>query len=83
MQYLSDLMEKEIINICDGSRLGYIEDVILNIKEGNVCSFIISNKKQCFCFFEKKEEELKISLNNIVRIGDDIILVEIKLPQNH
>lgn len=32
---------KEVINICDGCRLGYVADVELKMPEGQVCAIIV------------------------------------------
>ena len=37
---ITDLRCKEIINICDGKRIGYAEDVDLVLPEGRVCAII-------------------------------------------
>ena len=37
---VTDLRCKEIINICDGSRIGYAEDVEVVLPEGRICAII-------------------------------------------
>ena len=39
---VSDIMEKEIINVKNGKRIGFITDIDMDINEGKVISFSIS-----------------------------------------
>ena len=39
---VSDIMEKEIINVKNGKRMGFITDIDMDINEGKVISFSIS-----------------------------------------
>ena len=45
---ITDLRCKEIINICDGKRIGYAEDVDLVLPEGRVCA---SSKSETISFW--------------------------------
>ena len=39
---VSDIMEKEIINVKNGKRMGFITDIDMDVNEGKVISFSIS-----------------------------------------
>ena len=39
---IRDLRCKEVINICDGCRIGYVEDVDIRIPEGQVAAVVVS-----------------------------------------
>lgn len=41
MEKFSDLQEKEVINICDGRRLGFVGDLELDIPSGKIRTLII------------------------------------------
>lgn len=72
----SSLKEKEVINICDGKRLGVVCDLELDIATGKICTLIVpedGGKWNFFC----KEREYFVPWRCIKRIGDDIILVEV------
>jgi YlmC/YmxH family sporulation protein len=70
------LTEKEVINCKDGKRLGYVADVEIELPTGRVCKlFVPAQGKFCGCF--GKGVEYEICWNQIVRIGEEIILVEI------
>jgi YlmC/YmxH family sporulation protein len=73
---LWELTEKEVINCKDGKRLGYVADVEIELPTGRVCKlFVPAQGKFCGCF--GKGVEYEICWNQIVRIGEEIILVEI------
>ena len=66
---------KEVINICDGCRLGYVDDVELRVPEGQVIAVIVYGPCRFFGLFGKGEEYY-IPWECIQRVGDDIILVD-------
>ena len=72
----SCLCEKEVININDCRFLGHVSDVEFEEKSGQICSIIVPGPGKylgCFC----REFEFEIPWCNIVRIGPDIILVNL------
>ena len=71
-----ELKEKEVINICDGKRLGSICDLEIDSMTGKICTLIIPEETGKFCFFGK-ERAYFVPWRCIRRIGDDIILVEV------
>ena len=77
--YITDLHEKEVINLCDGARLGNVCDVEVDTCSGCLVSIIIYGKGKCFGLLGR-ERDIKISWKEIKVIGDDTILVDIKLP---
>lgn len=75
-----DLRCKEVINIRDGCRLGYVDDVEVQLPEGQVCGIVIYGVCRFFGLFGRGEE-FYIPWNCIRQIGDDVILVEHALPR--
>ena len=75
MERFSDLQEKEVINICDGRRLGYVCDISLDLCSGKICGLLIPDEGERWNFFSK-ERYFYVPWRCIKRIGDDIILVE-------
>lgn len=73
---VGELQKKEVINISDGKRLGFLYDVEIDLKNGKVGSIIVPARKRFFAFFRKYEENI-ISFEQIKKIGDDIILIEL------
>ena len=72
---IRDLKCKEVINICDGCRLGYVDDVEIRVPEGQVIAVIVYGPCRFFGLFGRGEE-FYIPWECIQRIGDDIILVD-------
>lgn len=70
---LSDLQNKDIVNIIDGKRIGNIIDVSLD-ETGKMISLIVSKSK--FNLFNNSEIEIK--WNQISKIGEDVILIDFK-----
>mgnify|MGYP003318284568 CR=1 FL=1 len=75
---LSDLQNKDIVNINDGKNIGSIIDVTIDEKSGNIISFIIEPNKNFFKLFNRGVDT-EINWNSITKIGEDVILVKIGL----
>ncbi len=67
-----ELKNKEVINVCDGARLGYVSDVELDLDCGRVISLIVPGCTKLFDF--GKNEPMRILWCDIERIGEDVIL---------
>lgn len=68
---LSELQLKEIVNISNGKRIGTIVDVIVD-EHGSIKNLVLEEKRGR----KFTHEEYNISWNQIVKIGDDIILID-------
>lgn len=75
---ICDLREKEVINICDGERLGFVEDVAFDLCTGKITHLIVPGSCRFFGILGS-EEEYVIELCQIRKIGCDLILVEVNL----
>ena len=71
---IADLRCKEVINICDGRRIGYVCDVEVDVECGKVVAVIVPGPLRFF-FFGRGEDYI-IPWSAIKRIGEDLILVE-------
>lgn len=71
-----DFKRKEVINITDGKRLGFVQDVTADFKTGTIREIIVPGNTKFFNFFSSKDE-LIIPWSSIKTIGEDIILVEL------
>jgi len=74
--HLSELQEKDIINLNDGKKMGKIIDVVL--ENGKIFNFIIEPKRTFFSFL-RKSEEIFVKWEDISKIGTDVILVKYKI----
>ncbi len=75
----SQLRRKEVINICDGSRLGCVGDLELCIPEGTVKALIVFGPCRFFGLFGRGEDYY-IPWDCVQRFGEDIILIDKPLP---
>lgn len=71
---LSDLQNKDIVNMRDGKKVGNIIDVVID-NSGNMESLIVQRTKFMNVFSSSGEFEVK--WNQIKKIGEDVILVEV------
>ena len=65
--------EKEVINACDGRRLGYVTDIEFDVCDGRITAIVVPTKNG---FFGYGCEEIVIPWEKIQKIGEDIILVD-------
>ena len=73
----TELSCKEVICVCDGRRLGFVQDVTVCVPEGQVSSIIIPGRCRYFGLFGRQDDYV-IPWHCIRRIGPDIILVDVK-----
>ena len=71
----TELIKKEVVNVCDGKMMGYINDMLICVSEGRILNFSV--RPDCGFFPPKKKNDMIISWDNIERIGEDTILVKI------
>lgn len=76
---LSELVGKEIINICDGMRITFIHECELafNEKEGRIHSLLLPPKSSFGTFFNPNKTVV-IPWHEIKKIGEEIIIVDMK-----
>lgn len=71
-----DLKRKEVINICDCRRLGFVGDVEFDRETGCVTHLIVPGPG-CMCGIFGREKEYVIPFSEVRQIGEELILVEI------
>lgn len=69
-----ELKQKEVVNLCDGKRLGRVCDVVFTFPEGKVQGIVVPGSKG----IRWGKADLFIELKNVKKIGVDVVLVEIK-----
>ena len=75
MARISDMRQKEVINIYDGRRFGFICDVEFSIEDGHIESIIVPSEAKLLGIVSKSNG-VSIPWNAIKKIGDDIVLVD-------
>lgn len=73
----SSLRTKEVVNTQDGRKLGKVCDIALCYPENRWLGIVVPGGKG----WGRKKNELFIDLKQIVKIGEDVILVNIGLPR--
>ena len=74
---LSDLQNKSIINVSDGKMIGNIIDIDIN--SDGVSTGIIVEKTKFFISRFSSSGEFIVKWNQIEKIGEDVILVNMHL----
>ena len=71
-----ELREKEVINLCDGARLGYPSDFEFDMCDGKILALIIPGERGIFgaC----KTQDIIIPWCKIECLGEDTILVKLE-----
>jgi len=73
----SELKLKDVIDIKRGKKLGYIDDIDIEVENGQVKAFVVpAHQNRLFNFFLKKNDQI-IHWSEIRKIGEDVILVEL------
>lgn len=74
MMKWGDLTEKEVISCKDGSRLGFVGDMVFDECTGRISSLLVPMPGK-LCGLIANSESYLIEWSEIERIGEDIILV--------
>lgn len=72
---LADLCCKEIIDISDGTRYGYVGDAELDLENGQVSALVVYGRLRLFGLLGREEDKV-FPWSAVRRLGEDIILVE-------
>ena len=71
---LSEIQNKDVINLNTGMKIGNIIDIKINSESGKIESLILERKK--FSSIFNSNDEIEIYWTLINKIGEDVILVE-------
>ena len=74
----SDLRKREVINMVDGRSLGRVCDLSLDFPEGILTGIFVPGRRNRGLFHLFDKTKIFIPENNIVKIGGDVILVDLK-----
>lgn len=75
---LIELQSKDVINVENGSNIGFVCDIEIEPHTAKICAIIVEKKSLMNYFrFIKEPNEIIIPIENIVSIGEDVILVNI------
>ncbi|MED3573495.1 YlmC/YmxH family sporulation protein [Cytobacillus praedii] len=74
---ISEFQLKDVVNVSNGKKLGNIGDIDINIQTGKIDAVIIGGTGKVLGFFGR-DEDIVIPWKNILKIGEDVILVRHK-----
>jgi YlmC/YmxH family sporulation protein len=77
MVKISEFQIKDVVNVADGKKLGNIGDIEINLTTGKIEAVIVTGNGKVLGFFGR-EEDIVIPWKNIIKIGQDVILVRFK-----
>ena len=69
----NELRKKEVVNTLDGKKLGRVCDLVFCYPENRLLGFVVPGGRA----FGFRKEEYFLDMKNIVRIGEDVILVNL------
>ena len=73
---VEDLRYKEVVNIANGHRLGYISDIIMDTESGRVISLVVPGRCKFLGMFWREDDYI-LPWDCIKRIGNDLVLIEV------
>ena len=76
---ITEMHNKEVINVCDGTRLGCVDDVEVDTCTAQLVAIVVHGRGKCFGLFGK-EEDIVIGWREIEVIGDETVLVNHEMP---
>lgn len=71
----TEFKNKEIINLQNGMKVGYVDDVLFDTEEARIASLVVYGRYRFFGLFGR-DEDLIIDWDKIEIIGEDAILVK-------
>lgn len=74
---LSELRTKDVVNILDGRRLGKVIDIEFREQDGCVEALVVPGETKVSSFLRGERCGVVIPWNKIVRIGENVILVQL------
>lgn len=72
---IGELRWKEVICVSDGTRYGYVGDIVFDLESGQAKSIIVPGRARFLGLFGPREQRV-FPWSSIRRFGADIILVE-------
>ncbi|WP_208589306.1 YlmC/YmxH family sporulation protein [Gracilibacillus suaedae] len=72
---LSALQMKDIVYIEDGTKIGSLTDIEINVDMGKITNLVVATKTKTFGVFGESREII-IPWEYVMKIGHDVILVK-------
>lgn len=78
----NDLRKRDVINVVDGKCFGKVNNLSLSFPKGVLTGIFVPSRKNKGFFWFLDKSSLFIGVDKIVKIGGDVILVDIKCGEN-
>ena len=76
-----ELCRKEVIDIKNGERLGFVDDIEIDLSTSSIRSLVIYGGARLLGLFGRNED-IVISCSDIKVVGSDVVLVELSKTDN-
>ena len=76
MSKSSDIRQKEVINVTNGSKMGLIADMEFS-PDGHIRSFTVPGPFSLSGLFRQEKGGVVVPWEHVWKIGEDVILVEV------
>ena len=73
----TELKQKDVVNVCDGRKLGKPMDLVLN-DMACVEALVVPAPGGILNLLKQEKEGCLVPWNRVLRIGSDVILVEVR-----
>lgn len=70
-----ELRDKEIINLSDGSRIGYVGDVVVDLEQGRITALVVPGRLRLFGLLGREPDQI-FPWSAVRRFGTDTVLVD-------
>lgn len=72
---MGELRWKEVINVADGTRYGYVGDAEVDVDTGQVRALVVPGRPRLLGLLGREPERI-FPWSSVKRFGEDLILVE-------
>ncbi|MCL1949611.1 MAG: YlmC/YmxH family sporulation protein [Turicibacter sp.] len=75
---LSEIEEKDVINMVTGERIGFVASLQIDVNSGQIRAVTVQPTSKMLNFFSREEDSVYIPWDKIVKIGEDVIIVNVQ-----
>ncbi|MFZ5591379.1 MAG: YlmC/YmxH family sporulation protein [Bacillota bacterium] len=79
---ISDLTRRDMVNIVDGSKLGPIKDVLVDLATGKITALVLESQRKKFGFFSAGGDVV-VPWDRVKKIGPHAVLLELDHTHYH
>ena len=66
-----------MINLVTGERIGFVSSLRIDTNSGQIIAITVQQSMRFVNFFSKDEESIVVPWNQILKIGEDVIIVNV------